>query len=153
MVHRPQRQPGGEKGSTLEEKRATNGNHSEESATREEFLRPVAERDNGHHDSNSKPISPSPSPIASPLHLKHYNTDPSLQVGAGTVLQSSPARTSLHQNLRKHHSSAPQLDFDDAARKRLYSSSQVRTTDEIERDYIYVYSDEDIKCRVCLCEL
>lgn len=119
----------------MHEMAAPNGSNSEESLTKEEYLNPAVGVDNW---------SPSPSPIASPLHLKHYNTAPSLQAGVGIASGSSPAHV-------KHHSSFPQLNLGDAARKGLYSSSQVRTADEIEQDYVYVYSDEDIKYWVCTC--
>lgn len=127
-----------EGGSTLNGQKA--GNESGESAMKP---LPVVVEHNNEGGCNSV----SPSPVASPLHLKHY---PSQQTES-TAYLASPLHTTLSPNMQMHHSSIPQLDLGDAAQKRLYSSSQVRTTDEIEQDYVYVYSDEDIKCWVCMC--
>lgn len=99
-------------------------NHSEESTAGKETLT-LPEKS---HNSVSPSPSPVTSPVTSPVHVKHYSSDPSND---------------------ENSSQAP--DLGDAAQKRLYSASQVRTSDGIERDYVFVYSNQDTKCRVGLC--
>ena len=104
---------------------------SEESVTKEELPLPVAEHDVGGESS--------PSPVASPFHIKHP-----IQQQVETSDTPQP-----HSSLAVQKPSTQGVGVAD--QKRLCLSTQVRTADEIEQDYIYVYSDEDIRSWVCLC--
>lgn len=78
----------------------------------------------------------SPSPAASPSHINHPTQQQTEMTDTG---QPQPF---LGLPLRAQ-------DLGDTAQKSLCSSTQVRTADGIEQDYIYVYSDEDIRSWVC----
>ena len=89
-------------------------------------------------DESSNYDSVSPSPAASPLHNSSQQ--------AGVAEDTVPIEPSLGANTQGERTSP----LRQVSAQKGRSSSQVRTTDDIERDYIYVYSDGEIKCLVCI---